>query len=314
MEIPACFERKKHKTGPTRVCDSCRFKIKSGAKLVEKLSAGSGAPGFGSGATKGPPPPPPGFLGHQRRPSSFASKCSTAGCTAATAAADGKCGAHTAVKGGGEAESAPRPTLVKRESDGTTVAQLHVPGGDTTLATIDVLLKKTAPQGEAYSYVFRGAPIPEAFFAVFLAKHLGTTLLIRPKRSAAPGLGSAAPSGPLEALHEEDEDGTGAGGVDARNNPFKRDLAKEAALAQQRAERARPKPQVVAPQFKRPIAKTVVRFPSGAATVPAGSKPKPPPVPGSAGAGAGGAASALAAGVSVDTVFKQRAKALFGQL
>ena len=310
MEIPACFERKKHKTGPTRVCDSCRFKIKSGAKLVEKLSAG--APG--SGATKGPPPPPPGFLGHQRRPSSFASKCSTAGCTAATAAADGKCGAHTGIKSGESAES--RPTIVKREGDGSTVAQLHVPSGDTPLSTIDVLLKKTAPQGEAYSYVFRGAPIPEAFFGVFLAKHLGNTLLIRPKRSGANGSAAigAAPSGPLESLHEEDEDAGmgGAGGVSAHNNPFKRDLAKEAALAQQRAERARPRPVVAAPQFKRPIAQTVVRFPSGAATAP--TKPKPPPVPGSAGAGVGGAASAVAAGVSVDTVFKQRAKALFGQL
>lgn len=39
LDIPSFFEKKKGKTGPSRCCDSCRFKIVSGAKLVEKLSA-----------------------------------------------------------------------------------------------------------------------------------------------------------------------------------------------------------------------------------------------------------------------------------
>lgn len=321
MEIPAVFERKKGKTGPSRVCDACRYRIVGGAKLVDKLSpaaaaaAAAAAPSAAATSPKTgarPPPPPPGALAGS---SSSASASSPSSPSAA--------GAPPRVS------EAPVSTVVhatvKREGDGSLVCQLSIPSPDTSLSTIDTLLKKMAPQGEAYSFVFRGAPIPEAFHAVFCARHLGSTLLIRPKHRHD-----------LVTLQEEEWEGYGDGGaegesgvsgVSATNNPFKRDAAAEA--ARQAAERKRKEQEQKAAQakkaireFKRPTKKQVIPISAataaskpaaanGVTTNPVTGKKVPPPPPGS---GSSSSSSSSASSAASDEVFKQRAKKLFGQI
>jgi len=332
MEVPACFERKA-KTGPSRVCDPCRYKVVNGAKLVEKLSGVQGATKSLQAARTAVPPPPPGAAGSTpgapgagasgRRMSSIARGCTTIGCAAlATAGPEGKCATH-----GGTAGAAPSSETrlqVKRASDSTVLAELLLPSPDTPLSTIDVLFKKTAPQAETYSFVFRGAPIPEAFYTVFFARHLAPAVFIQP-RSLLKAKGSAGPSGASAAVAPDDA-------IGGANNPFRRDEAKEQAVLAQRTQGLKPPPEPKLVEFKKPPAAIVDR---GAASLVAkngaadsaqkaassaangshvGGKKLPPPPPGSSAAanGAGGAAAALAAnGGNVDDLLKQRAKALF---
>jgi hypothetical protein len=343
MDVPPCFERKA-KSGPSRVCDPCRYKVVQGAKLVEKLSGMAGAtsrlqnnnvppppPGSKAGSTLAVPGGAAGASGGGRRMSSIARGCSAIGCAAlATNGPEGKCAAHggTTSASGGSGPAARETRLsIKRESDGSVLAELVLPNGphggpETSLSAIDVLFKKTAPQAEAYSYVFRGAPIPDAFFGVFFARHLGSTVFIGPrvgKGGKAGTKGAASASAAPVLVTSED-------GVSTVNNPFKRDEAKEEAVLASRAgpNALKPKKEPIAVvEFKRPPpeANHVVAIKAAASSAPlsngagasVGGKKLPLPPPGSTGALAGGgAAAALAAnGGDVDAVLKQRAKMLF---
>ena len=314
MEIPACFERKKGKTGPSRVCDSCRYRVVNGAKLVEKLS---GPAARGTPFNRGPAAAPAGLFGAASGPALGSASGSAAGSGSGSGPA-----AHASAQAQAQAQAQPLGLIgagglfrasggdvihavVQREADGAVVAKIAIPGSDTSLATIDVLLKKTAPQGEPYSYVFRGAPIPDAFFGVFFARHLGTTLWIRPKQRAD-----------LVSLQEEEgEEFPGGSGGDAAvhspSNPFNSerlanlDAARALASGRRLRPKAEPKPLPPPPVvvFKRPVPKQVVKFDvakalSGAAT----PNSAPSVLPG----------ANLDLGGTGDEVFKRRAKALFG--
>lgn len=300
MDIPAFFERKKGKTGPSRVCDSCRFKIVSGAKLVEKLSTPPG--GANLSAKKMPPPPPSGFLGQQRRPSVMTTKCSEPGCLQQPTAPgpDGKCVPH----GGQPKEEVQQSfqAVVKREGRDDIVAKLMIPSGETSLAQIDILLKKTAPQTEAYGYVFRSEPVPEAFYPIFLAKQLGTTLFIRPKRKGLFG----EPS--IDELSQQLSNT-----VQIANNPFKADP--EAHARRQAAKKAEEEKKKSKPRtFIKPT--VGVKFMRIEEPKKRTTPPPPPPTSSSSSSNAAiatSAAAALASGVSLEEICRARAKNIFGQ-
>lgn len=353
MDVPPSFERKA-KSGPSRVCDPCRYKVVSGSvKLVDRLSGAQGAAKalYGVAATgpgaRAPPPPPPGTGGSKfgstlgapsaapggRRLSAVAKTCSAVGCAAIATGPEGKCGAHggsSASGANGAAGGAVQKDVklsVKRESDGSVLAELVLPSSETPLSTIDVLLKKTAPQSESYSFVFRGAPIPEAFHGVFLAKHLGNVVFIRPKQLSA--LALAAEQASLGAIGAASGLSVESDGVSAVNNPFKRDPVKEAELAAKRV--VKPKKEVKVVEFKRisphvsqaarmKVVATSKETDAAQSSGPkkdkstSGSNGLPPPPPGTHAGPGIGAAAALTAGGKVDDILKARAKAHFGAL
>jgi hypothetical protein len=222
-------------------------------------------------------------------------------------------GRRTSVSQGKSAEPKPDEdqslqVVVKREGSDAVIAQLTIPSGDTNLTTIDVLLKKTCPQTEAYQYVFRGEPVPEVFGAVILARHLGNILLIRPKRKG--GVGAMAVDEPSLT-----DSNVLLGGVSQVNNPFRTDPAVEA--ARRAAKEAKEAKSKIKPRvFAKP--KLTPRILASSKPPPAsGAKKVPPPMPGVAGglkANPNSASAALASGESVEAICKARAKAIFGQL
>lgn len=302
MDIPACFERKKGKTGPSRVCDVCRYKVVNGAKLVERLSGAAGLAASKIPFTRGPPVLPAAGAASSTSSSSSLTTPGAPGVAGApgTLSPAGMAAANSGVLGSPFHSSSHEVVhaVVQKEGDGSIVAKIAIPGWDTPLSTIDTLLKKTAPMGEAYSYVFRGAPIPDAFFHVFYARHLGNTILIRPKRKHD-----------LVSLEEEDMDGDEEhSGVNTSNNPFKHNAELEAKRTGGRT--ARPpkveaKPVAPVSVFKKPVTKQVIAFDvtKTAATSIGGGPKKKGPQPLGAAAGVTGTG---------DELFKRRAKAYFG--
>jgi len=322
--IPQCFERKAGKTGPKRVCDECRFKIVSGgAKLVERptkpmhpnskptpkpsiivtphATATKSSGGAAPPPPKSKPPPPPSAAG-ARRASTYGRRESTT--TGASAPDAGDSGVQI---------------TVKNEETSEIIASLMVPSLDTALTAIDSMLKKTAPQTTSYQYIFRGEPIPQPFYEVFKAKHLGHALLLRHKKSYQLDMEADRDANAGIITDENDP-------VHAPNNPFKRDPEREAKLAAEREEKSKVKIKHQ-PVFKRPV---IQHAPNGVAGSSSsngkrgfsGGKPPPPlpPLPslpsdGRSGVGTGqGAAAALASGSSIEQVLRQRAKQVFGQL
>lgn len=201
-------------------------------------------------------------------------------------------------------EEQPIEVVVRKEGSDAVIARLTIPSADTPLSTIDVLLKKTAPQTDAYQFVFRGEPVPEVFGAVILAKHLGTILLIRPKRRG--GVGGLAMDEPSLT-----DSNVLLGGINQVNNPFRSDPAVEAARRSAK-EAKEAKLKVKARVFAKPKLSPKVLAGVHPPTV-AGAKKVPPPMPGLVGAPTS-AAAALASGQSIDEICKRRAKAIFGQL
>lgn len=297
MDIPAFFEKKKGKTGPYRVCDSCRFKIIQGAKLVEKLSnpARNALAVPGSVQTE-----------QSRRFSlsySRAASCRIPGCTA-PCFKDDLCEKHDAnakVEKEKKEKEQERIVVVQKENSDTILARLSLPTPLTTLAAIDILFKKTAPQGENYIYILRGEPVPEAFWDVVLQKHLGSIIYIKYKSKtllASMTRSFATTSVPLQ------------------NNPFKRDenaAMKAAAEEEQRKLAAAQQKKKV--EFHRP------QLPAGFKCVPSKKSPAvPPPLPNANKTGppppplpaSTSSAPPPLPNADIETTLKYRAKNLFG--
>jgi len=152
-----------------RICDECRYRLmaqnyKPVEKLTSKLEEEKAAKeALAAGITT-------------------ISNCNVAGCRDRAVTVDGLCSAHAAKKKEMANMNTGVTSTVKIYWEGKAEVLATIPAGpSTSLAAIDLLFRKQAPQSEAYIYIYRGDPVPDNFLDVFNVQKVGQQIYIRTK-------------------------------------------------------------------------------------------------------------------------------------
>ncbi len=234
MLIPPFFE-KKNKTGPTRVCGECRFKILGGAKLVEHLTTGP----------DGRPLPLVKLGG-----TGDANACKVPGCTMPRVSKLGLCAAHINEVGGAAAAksdlAANAAVSIRWEGEAGVLAKVALTDRSMSLLHIDVALKRAVPalskEPHSFEYLYRNEGVADVFYDIFTAGVFAdecngnlTTISIRRVVDSDSVLAAYTRQGPGggRVTHMPGQGGTMARGngttvsgaplqgINSNNNPFK---------------------------------------------------------------------------------------------
>jgi len=309
-QLPKGFERKA-KSGPSRVCHICNFKILGGAKLIgvdEDESAGS---------------------------MSETGRCMAPGCIGNRVSKAGYCAAHIREYGGGGSTmdlASQSSITIRWEGETSAVTKVPITSPDMSLLQIDVALRLQVPslRPTEYEYMYKNEPIHWVFYDVFTAstfasaqqrheliirKRIDTNMLMAQyvqSGSNAAGGKNASMSGP-PSLMRPTSVAAQIGGVP---NPFKRKVENN---AEEKVEQPPPKKPAKQLVFQRPALKNLQSSSASSNGHAHAMPPLPalPPLPAVPGAGATSTSSSAAAapiGPLGPELLKARAKQYFGSI